>query len=135
MSNVPYRQNYASTHLGNRHHGMDQTAAFSAKSHVGVTRPPLGERPVGINSMNMNVDHQGKTCGGLVKPAPPQSFHRQYNTPNHRQATSVSDPNHSNQTGSIPPMSSSRESQLTTTTTPFKSPISLCFERMLGAGM
>lgn len=122
----------------------DPPAALMGKEPHG--RPPLGERSMRDENI-MNRDNNVKNSVAVVPNKPPlplqqppqlsNSLQRHYATPNHNQlkvvaaenvASNVSQPRRMVQVQPTPSAAGTRAGA------PFKSPITLCFERMLGAG-
>lgn len=131
MSNLPHHfQNPFSPTAVPRKRPADPPAA--------MMRQPLGDRPV-WNANVLASDHgsEGKHVA-LAKPAVPHQFQQQqrpYATPNMKATVAVArvDTGVANK---LQPQEAAHPTPAATSNSglPFKSPTTLCFERMLGAG-
>ena len=129
MSKMPYPISYNFPGVAvPRKRPTDQPAAVMAAPAPSSTRPPLGERPVGNSNITASASVLAKLSHDVPVKAPvlQQPHQHHFATPNQHKAKSAG--------GSTERVAQNYLSASGKYEAPFKSPVTLCFERMLGAG-
>jgi hypothetical protein len=138
MSSKPNAHSYTLPPMAvPRKHPTDPPAAIMGTNNSNPNRPPLGDRPVGNPNVSASSSAPCKPQYEIVNKPPvhQQPHQHRFATPNHPQVKLASKPTHGTSfiqqhegpTQNTPAMSEKVGA-------PFKSPVTLCFERMLGAG-
>lgn len=128
MTSMPHHHPFHATAIPQKV-STDPPAAVMITCNQSATRPPLGERPVA--NANVSVFSTAQANAAPDVPSKPlaqqQSHQRRLATPDHQVKSFTAVP-HRQLAPQHTPAAAGKSGA------PFKSPITLCFERMIGAG-